>query len=169
MLSSSEQVKIRRGRPADATVLARVFRESWEQTYRGIIPPLHLETMIRRRGADWWRQSIKSGDQVLVAELAGEIGGYATFGAARARGQCEGEIYEIYLLPTYQGVGLGERLFESCRVMLDERRLNGLLVWALADNTGAIEFYWRRGGRPIARAYDRIGGCKLEKIAFGWP
>jgi hypothetical protein len=35
---------------------------------------------------------------------------------------------------------------------LDMRKLNGLIVWALLDNTAACDFYWRRGGRPIDNA-----------------
>jgi ribosomal protein S18 acetylase RimI-like enzyme len=168
MLASSSQVRIRRGRLSDARALAEVFRESWQLAYTGIIPHLHLETMIRRRGAEWWTSSLKSGDRILVAEVAGRVGGYATWGAARAKSPFEGEIYELYLDPSYQGLGFGERLFEACRSGMDERRLRGLVVWALVDNTPAIDFYWRRGGRPVSRAFDRIGGARLEKIAFGW-
>jgi ribosomal protein S18 acetylase RimI-like enzyme len=168
MLSSSDHVKVRRGRPADAGALADIFRDSWQQSYRGIIPHLHLETMIRRRGTDWWSSSIKSGEHVLVLEVAGTLAGYATCGASRGRTKAEGEIYEIYMAPVYQGLGFGERLFEACRAGLDERRLKGLVVWVLAENLPAIAFYWRRGGRPVAKAYDRIGGAKLEKIAFNW-
>ena len=51
---------------------------------------------------------------------------------------------------------------------LDMRRLDGMVVWALADNVGAIDFYWRRGGLPIARRSDKIGGAKLAKLAFAW-
>ena len=36
------------------------------------------------------------------------------------------------------------------------------------ENTPAIEFYWRRGGRPFAQTYDRMGGARLEKIGFSW-
>lgn len=125
--------------------------------------------MIRRRGnADWWTGALKSGENVLVLEVAGTVAGYATSGPARSRGCYEGEIYEIYLAPTYQGLGLGELLFEGCRNRLDGRRLKGLVVWALAANTPAIEFYWRRGGRPVARSFERFGRTRLEKIAFGW-
>jgi ribosomal protein S18 acetylase RimI-like enzyme len=168
MLGSSSDIRVRKGRPSDAKVLADVFRESWQHSYRGIIPHLHLETMIRRRGCDWWANALRSGDTILVLEAGRKVGGYATWGPARMRGPNEGEIYELYLVPTFQGLGFGERLFESCRAGLDERRLNGLIVWALAENTPAIDFYWRRGGRPIMRAFDRIGGAKLEKIAFTW-
>jgi len=168
MIGSRAQVRVRRGKLADAKPLADVFRESWELTYRGIIPHLHLETMIRRRSPEWWRTMIRSGDTLFVLEVAGQVAGYATCGVSRTRGAQQGEIYEIYLAPTYQGLGLGEHLFEACRHALDMRRLDGLLVWALADNAGAIDFYWRRGGRPIAKRADKIGGAKLAKLAFAW-
>ena len=89
-------------------------------------------------------------------------------GSSRQRGPYQGEIYELYLDPIYQGLGLGEHLFEGCRHTLDMRKLNGLIVWALLDNTAACDFYWRRGGRPIASAFTRIGGERLEKVAFAW-
>ena len=168
MLGSSSQVRIRRGKPADAQALADIFRDSWQLAYRGIIPHLHLESMIRRRGPEWWASAVRSGDSIFVLEVGHEVAGYATWGSARARGAYQGEIYELYLAPVYQGLGFGEHLFEACRYALDERRIKGLVCWALAENTPAIDFYWRRGGRPVAKAFDRIGGAKIEKIAFAW-
>ena len=169
MLGSSSQVSVRKGRVTDAKDLAEVFRDSWRQAYRGIIPHLHLETMIGRRGVEWWQGSLRSGDSVLVLEVCGDVAGYATWGASRTRGQKQqGEIYELYLAPLYQGLGFGEHLFEACRHHIDQRKLKGVVVWSLLDNTPATDFYWRRGGRPIARSFDRIGGARLEKVAFAW-
>ena len=96
------------------------------------------------------------------------LAGYATLGNSRQRGRYQGEIYELYLDPLYQGLGLGEHLFEGCRHALDMRRLDGLIVWALLGNTSACDFYWRRGGRPVASTFTRIGGARLEKVAFAW-
>src|SRR6185437_9783428 len=98
------------------------------------IPHLHLDELIRQRTAEWWRDAIKSGDSTLVLELDAKLAGYATLGAARQRGSYQGEIYELYLDPYHQGMGLGELLFEGCRHALDMRKLNGLVVWALHDN-----------------------------------
>ena len=168
MIGASLDVRVRRARIADAPALAGIFRDTWRATYRGVIPHSHLENMIRRRGTARWRSSIRAGEMVLLLEYEGKNVGYATCGTARSRGAHKGEIYEIYLLPDYQGVGFGEFLFEACRYRLDERRLKGLLVWALAENTGAVNFYWQLGGRPLVSAYERIGGVRLEKIAFAW-
>ncbi|HEX9881008.1 MAG TPA: GNAT family N-acetyltransferase [Hyphomicrobium sp.] len=168
MLSASSQCEVRRGNLSDAPALSEIYRLTWSQAYLGIIPHLHLDNMIKRRGADWWRSTIKSGNGVLVLQVSGIVAGYATLGAARARGMQEGEIYELYITPTHQGLGFGELLFEACRNQLDTRQLSGLIVWALADNDRAAEFYWRRGGRPVGSGFERFGDKRLKKIAFAW-
>ena len=162
------EITIRKAVADDAEALSALFCESWQQAYCGIIPHLHLQRMIRQRTPAWWTRAITKGERTLVLELAGQIGGYVSFGKNRWPLPYQGEIYELYLLPDYQGLGFGEHLFEACRHQLDQRKLKGLIVWALFDNTPAIDFYWRRGGRPIGRTFDKIGGSKLEKIAFAW-
>jgi ribosomal protein S18 acetylase RimI-like enzyme len=162
------EIRVRKGIPRDAEALAGVFRDSWELAYRGIIPHLHLETMIRRRDKSWWASAVKGSEGLLVLEVAGVTAGYVTYGRSRGRSKLQGEIYELYLAPSHQGLGFGEHLFEAARHALDERRLNGLVVWALKDNTAAADFYRRRGGRPFAKSVDKIGGAKLEKIAYAW-
>ncbi len=168
MLESRASIRVRSGKPGDAAAIAGVFKDSWQQAYRGIIPHAHLEHMIRRRGPDWWRSAVRAGDTVLILECQGSIVGYTTLGTSRTKGPYQGEIYELYMAPTHQGLGLGEYLFEAARAGLDDRRLAGLLVWALSDNQAATDFYWRRGGRPIAKMVERIGNARLEKIAFAW-
>lgn len=168
MLGESSNCEIRPGAPSDAPALSEVFRASWGSAYLGIIPQLHLDSMIRRRTADWWSTTIRSGNEILVLQVVDTIAGYATLGPSRARGRYEGEIYELYILPTHQGLGFGERLFEACRHHLDRRQLNGLLVWALADNTIASDFYRRRGGRPVGATYESFGRTRLKKVAFAW-
>ena len=171
MLGSSSHIVVRRGRASDAKALAEIFRDSWRLAYAGVIPHQHLENMIQRRGPKWWTSAVRSRESLLVLSLAREVVGYATLGLSRTRGRigkAEGEIYEIYLSPIHQGLGLGEHLFEGSRHMLEIRGHAGLIVWSLADNPAAIDFYWRRGGRPIAETTENIGGAKLKKIAFEW-
>ena len=171
MLGSSSHIVVRRGRSSDAKVLSEIFRDSWRLAYGGIIPHQHLENMIARRGPKWWTSAVRSRESLLVLSVAREVVGYATLGLSRTRGRigkAEGEIYEIYLSPVHQGQGLGEHLFEGSRHSLELRGHAGLIVWSLADNHGALDFYWRRGGRPIAETTELIGGAKLKKIAYEW-
>lgn len=169
MLRSHTTVCIRAPRLDDAEDLVRVFRDSWRLAYAGIIPADQLDRIILRRDDAWWRNAIASSEQMLILEVSGVVAGYATYGPARTRGRFQGEIYELYLLPSHQGLGFGEHLFEACRNRLDERGLRGLVVWALIENAVACAFYWRRGGRPLASTVESFGKAKLEKAAFTWP
>jgi GNAT superfamily N-acetyltransferase len=156
-------------RPSRRCKSARaIFKDSWLLAYRGIIPHLHLDGMVRQRTPEWWRDALKSSDSALVLELAARLPATPRSGASRQRGPYQGEIFELYLDPVHQGLGLGEHLFEGCRHALDMRKLNGLIVWALLDNTQACDFYWRRGGRPVTSTFAKIGGERLEKVAFAW-
>lgn len=168
MISSRTGIIVRTAKTADSARLAAVCQDSWRHAYAGIIPHSDLTNILSRRDATWWRSRIKAGEHVLVVEVAGTIGGYATSGPARSRGAYQGEIYELYLGPVFQGLGLGEYLFEAARYRLDQRRLPGLIVWALAGNEGAIDFYRRRGGKHVARIHERFGATRLEKVALGW-
>lgn len=168
MIGAGTKCVVRRAKLQDNAALAAIFADSWRFAYRGIIPHAHLECLIRRRGADWWSKAIRQEAHLMVIEAAGAVAGYATCGAARRAGAYNGEIYELYLSPPYHGLGLAEHLFEACRNELDRRGLDGLVVWALEDNEQAADFYYRRGGRPIARMHERFGAAKLGKIAYGW-
>jgi ribosomal protein S18 acetylase RimI-like enzyme len=169
MLSSSVNACVCKGRAADAEALAAVFADAWRQAYRGIIPHSHLELIIDRRGPHWWRKAARSNDGIMTLVVGDEVAGYATFGSNRTRGSKRGEIYELYVAPSHQGLGFGEYLFESCRNDLDKLKYRGLVVWALADNTIATDFYWRRGGRPFAEVDDNVGGRSVSKVGFLWP
>ena len=168
MLGASLDVQVRRARIADAPELAEIFAGSWRTTYRGVIPHNHLENMIRRRGTARWRSSIRAGEMVLLIEYEGKNVGYATCGTARSRGRTRARSTKFTCCPTIRASVSENILFEACRYRLDERRLKGLIVWALAENAGAVNFYWQLGGRPLVSSYERIGGVRLEKIAFAW-
>jgi ribosomal protein S18 acetylase RimI-like enzyme len=160
---------IRKAEPRDAAAIAEVHGQAWHGAYAGIIPHRVLSRMISRRGADWWRGTIRRGASVLVAEMGGQVRGYATLGRNRARALAEeGEIYELYLLPECQGIGLGRRLFEAARARLRANGLEGLVVWALEENENALRFYAGQGGRDIAEGVEVFEGRTLRKVAFVW-
>ncbi|MAS14194.1 MULTISPECIES: GNAT family N-acetyltransferase [unclassified Nitratireductor] len=162
-------IDIRRAEPYDAEAIAEVHDSAWRGAYTGIIPYQALGRMIGRRGPRWWANAIRRSATVLVIEIGGEIAGYATLGRNRARELSqEGEIYELYLRPEYQGVGLGRRLFQAARDMLEAHGLKGLVVWALEDNEPALAFYSGAGGRDIAEGVEVFEHRALRKLAFVW-
>ncbi len=162
-------IDIRRAEPRDAEAIADVHHEAWQGAYAGIIPHRALTAMISRRGSAWWSNAIRRAASVLVVELDGEIVGYATLGRNRARElPQQGEIYELYLKPEYQGVGLGTRLFRAARDKLASHGLKGMVVWALEENDNALGFYAGTGGRDIAEGVEVFDHKALRKVAFVW-
>ncbi|MBA8899931.1 MULTISPECIES: GNAT family N-acetyltransferase [unclassified Phyllobacterium] len=161
--------EIRRAELADAGEISAVHLAAWQGAYRGIIPHRSLNTMLHRRGADWWARAIRRSTQILVADIGGVIAGYATLGPNRARQLPQkGEVYELYIRPEYQGLGLGTRLLGASRRSLVDQGLKGMVVWALEDNDLAINFYQNAGGKDVAEGVECFEGKTLKKIAFVW-
>jgi ribosomal protein S18 acetylase RimI-like enzyme len=160
-------VSIRHAKTGDAPALSRVFDAAWREAYQGIIPGLALEKMLSRRGLRWWRSTLSRGRPLAVLDIGQGIAGYVSYGRCRDRSlPAQGEIDELYLLPEYQGLGFGRRLFKAVRNDLRDRGLERVVVWALADNTRACAFYEGLGGRKIAQVEERLGGTPLAKIAY---
>ena len=159
---------IRDAIPEDAPTLAAVFAASWQGAYIGIIPDVDIRKMLEARKERYWRNFLEHSDGLLVIEADGDIAGYVTLGPARTRGDFQGEIYELYIAPEYQGIGLGERLFAAARHRLEESGKRGLIVWALTDNTGARLFYKGRGGEEKTSIKQKFTGKQLTKTAYAF-
>lgn len=162
-------ITIRPARAADAEEIAETHDAAWRDAYRGVIPGRELERMVARRGPAWWSNAIRRGSRLLVLDFDETIGGYASYGRNRVPGlPYEGEIFELYLAPEFQGLGFGRRLFENARRDLADHGLKSTIVWALADNERATEFYRRMGGRVVRQAEERFGDEKRARVAFGY-
>jgi ribosomal protein S18 acetylase RimI-like enzyme len=167
---SQALITIRRALPSDADEIAAVHDAAWREAYRGLIPGRELERLVARRGPHWWRRAVRQGSRILVLSLHDRMGGYVSYGRNRAPAlDYEGEIFELYLAPEYQGLGFGRRLFQSGRDDLAANGLQRVLVWSLADNQRAVDFYRRLGGQELRRASEIFAGERLGRVAFGFP
>lgn len=162
-------IDIRPAEAEDTWQVAETHCLSWEYAYNGLLPHTSLRKMFERRNATWWRRAITGTANVMVLDVGGTIAGYATFGKNRVvEFSEEGEIYELYLRPEYQGVGLGRKLFTESLRFLDTLGYEGCIVWSLEDNDGANRFYQAMGGEQMAKGYEVFDGKKFPKIAFTW-
>jgi ribosomal protein S18 acetylase RimI-like enzyme len=163
-------IDLRAARPADCEALASIHSEAWLGAYRGVLHGLDLQRMVSRRGENWWRGALSRGVNIKILSVADVPAGYATFGPCRLTNtSMDGEIYELYLKPEYQGLGFGRRLFEDIRASFLERHGSGLAVQVLSDNTPAREFYRALGGQVAGKSWHRIGGRRLELLIYIWP
>lgn len=163
-------IDIRHAEPDDAPAIADVHRASWQHAYSGILPHRTLRAMLERRNVAWWQRAIRGSTSILVLDVGGIVAGYATLGLNRARSlPQEGEIYELYLLPEYQGVGLGRRLFTEVRRLLSSLGCKGTVVWCLEENGPGMGFYRGQDGRDVAEGTEHFDGRAVRKVAFVWP
>ena len=165
---SESYATLRRARPGDADALAEIEASAWRYAYRGIIPFLDIEKYLASRGPAHWSKLCHAGTPPLLIAGGDTVAGYAVFGRSRFKGPYQAEIYELYLEPAFQGVGLGKRLFSGVRRELCGAGLCGLIVWALDDNTGARAFYENMGGKHAGNSTTRFAGVPLAKTAYTW-
>jgi ribosomal protein S18 acetylase RimI-like enzyme len=166
---ATKTIHIRPAEEEDALGISTVHDTAWMEAYRGIIPGRELTRMVARRGPQWWQAGLRRSKRVLVLDFEGKIAGYSTYGANRAPSfPYSGEIFELYLTPEYQGLGLGCQLFKATRRALSESGFNGTIIWALSENDRAVSFYSQLGGALIGSSEERFGEETRERLAFGW-
>jgi ribosomal protein S18 acetylase RimI-like enzyme len=162
-------ISIRAARASDAVEIAEVHDAAWRDAYRGVIPGRELERMIARRGPRWWKSAIARGSRLVVLDFDDSIGGYASYGRNRVPSlPYQGELFELYLAPEFQGLGFGRRLFQAVRRDLNEHGYQNMIVWALADNERALAFYEHMGGKVLRRAPERFGTVQRDRVAYAF-
>jgi len=168
----SKEVNIREATAEDAHAIAEVHVTSWKTTYRDIFPPETLAELSVESRAVLWEESLSKPSQInflFVAENAsGEVVGFAGGGQAHdgIKGY-EGELRVMYILESYQGIGIGRRLFNAIVDRLVESGFDSMLAWALTDNPHR-KFYEKIGGEIIGdRLYER-GGLFYPAVGYGW-
>ncbi len=166
-------VTIRQAHPSDAGAIARIYVDSWRDTYAGLLPDELLIVLdAGERESRWWRHVLarRAGRHAaLVAESGGAgVVGFASGGPARDRRfEYDGEVYTLYLHHDHHGIGLGKRLFTTMAAQLVETRGSSLIVWVLVGNPARF-FYEALGGKRVAHRHGTMGGAPIEEIGFAW-
>ncbi len=142
----------------DSAAIASVVRESWLEANKNLIPSDSQRALTNSRNlagfvAGEW-QSIR------VAEVDGEIVG--TVGVNPA-----GVIWMLYVLPAYQGCGVGSALYEAAIGTLKSAGQRRAVLEVLAANENAVAFYRARGWVPEGRRTEHIPGFRFTALRMG--
>jgi GNAT superfamily N-acetyltransferase len=106
--------------------VARIHEASASVAYRAIFSG---HPFPRAESEERWRGFI---GRILIAEISGHPVGFVAFD--------EAELHALYLLPEFQGQGIGSRLLAAA----DGPRH----LWVLRDNHPARRFYTANGWHP---------------------
>jgi GNAT superfamily N-acetyltransferase len=119
--------------PRDADEIAEVHTVAM-RTAMPYLPELHTDDETRA----WVAEVVLPHQEVWVAEADGRVVGVASLAGD--------SLEQLYILPGYQGIGIGSALFEKAKALRPE----GFTFYAFQRNARARAFYERRGCVAIA-------------------
>jgi GNAT superfamily N-acetyltransferase len=162
---------IRDAKLDDAEGIARAQTESWQSSYRGILPDTVLDRIDVGQRADTRRKILtdKSILQLVAYDVThGDIVGFCDAGASRRNVPYKGELYAIYLVQHAKRYGLGTEMFERVQAWFARQDIHSMIVWVLDNNHHARRFYEALGGRATSRLQSRVGGFPVTELAYVW-
>jgi ribosomal protein S18 acetylase RimI-like enzyme len=139
---------IRQAIPDDAPAIAAIHVETWRTAYAGLIPASELAALSIERRTAFWRTALADHpDSVVVCSHDDRlVTGFVSFGASRdADSVNAGEIYAIYVAPSFWGQGCGHRLLTYAVDSLRKRGYREAILWVLEGNERALRFYAAHG------------------------
>ncbi|MCC3158370.1 GNAT family N-acetyltransferase [Hymenobacter sp. 15J16-1T3B] len=109
--SVAAPVTIQPATAADIPLIIELAEATWEPTYRFIISKEQIEYMYRviYTPASLARQMQDEGHRFLLVYYDGHPAGYASYSARSTEPEVF-KLHKLYVLPSHQGLGLGQRL-----------------------------------------------------------
>lgn len=162
---------LRKAIPDDAYGISFVNAHTWYATYKWLIPDRFLESRINsiEEKAEKVRELIKNGGKYLVVENTDkkEIIWMLIYWPSRNQNYPNSwEINAIYILPEYQKLGIGKKLFLAWIHELINLWYNNMIINILKGNN-AINFYKKYGGTVVWERSDEIGEITIyEDILY---
>lgn len=156
-------LRVRPGSAADATFLAEFGALTFRDAFGADNRPEDVELYLSRTyGAPQQRAELSDpGQRVLLAELAGQMVGYAQLRSGRVppcvNGPSPIELGRFYVSREWQGRGVSAPLMEA--VVAEARRRGAATVWLAVweRNERAKAFYRRCGFEDVGSQEFRLG------------
>ena len=164
-------VTVRSAVPHDADAIGRVQVETWRVAYRGLMPDEAIAGFDLEGRQRMWREGLarepRPGSATFVAELDGEVVGFASVGRSRDdESGNEGELYAIYLHPSRWDQGIGRALLERAEESMRASSFERAILWVMEGNERGERFYraagWERDGRKV----ETFQGAEVAELRY---
>ncbi len=139
---------IRKQKKEDCKDVVHVVTLCWNETYKGIVPNEFLAGLYDNEDERLARayKRLEESDHQYVLEVDHEIAGFINVGESIDDDYSGiGEIYAIYILKKYHGMGLGRKLLEKGIEELKKMGYKEMIICCLEGNP-TNEFYKHMGG-----------------------
>ena len=141
---------IRQATFADAEAIARVHVQSWEETYRGILPDATLDARpVTVRIAHWRDWMSRTGRWTFVSEGDGEINGFACAFRNDEEPGFDAILSTLYVLRSAQHRGVARALLRELAGELLHANVRSMWLLTLRDRNPARAFYERVGAELL--------------------
>ena len=161
---------VRLATAADADPIGRVQVETWRAAYSGLMPDDAIASFDLEGRQRLWREGLarepRPGSATFVAEVEGEVVGFASVGRARDGEAGEGELYAIYLHPSHWDRGIGRALLERAEESLRASGFERALLWVLMGNERGERFYSAGGWAADGSKEDEFQGATVTEIRY---
>ncbi len=166
------ETTIRPATPADALAIAQVRVDAWRITYRGMIPAEYLAAMKVEDSRVLWERVLTAAPNTtntFVAERDGGVVGFASgMMLAEPKHGLDAELSAVYLTPGAQRAGIGRQLVAAVAAAQRAHGATGLIVWVIAKNKVARDFYERMGAELLVEQPFTWDGMDLVEAGYGW-
>lgn len=146
-------------RPEDIPAVQRAARRTWSDTYRDTIPEPVQEKFLAHAYSEAALKRRMERDFFLVAEIDGEVVGFADF---QPISRAEVYLGAIYILPEHQSVGVGQRLLKAGIEKFPTSAKTTLKVEH--GNDRARRFYEAHGFRVIGGSTEDLFGHESHEL-----
>lgn len=145
-------------RPAtanDVTLIRELAERIWRLSYVEMISPEQIDYMLNwMYSADKIAAELSEGVCWEILELEGQPVGYLSLSFDGA----EAELHKLYLLPEYQGRGLGQTMLTRALEIASSMAVTTLALRVNKQNHRALKAYQRAGFHHSHDAVADIGG-----------
>jgi len=162
-------MKTRTATTSDASAIASVHVQAWQEAYRHILPATYLSSMsIPDRTRSWQQILTKNESTTLVSESGGVVTGFVSYGHCRdpQSAPSRGEIWAIYVAPEHWRKGAGRALLSIALANLAASGFDETALWVLSDNERGIDFYKSQGfgAVPDSQKMFTLGCIQVSEL-----
>jgi ribosomal protein S18 acetylase RimI-like enzyme len=166
---TTQIIKVQQADIAQAALIASIGKKSFRHAFEEYFESRETLTGYLEFTYDPLKiaRSLKKENNIyLLAWVDGQPGGFAKIKKHSLNELIESpsqtELQKIYVLPAFQGRGVGSALMQHTRELADEINPDHIWLDAHVTNEGAIRFYERNGFRKMGRRFFQIGTQHFE-------
>ena len=163
-MEPNTEFRLRPGKPEERGARFRLVEQAWRSAYRHIYSLREIDGVFDSSLSSYgdWVERREKPLETIAAETNREMIGFISLARLRSG---EGEIAALYVLPEYQGKGVGKALWDAGCARLRELGYSTVWVWTIA-RADAVRFYERQGCVRADTGSYEVGNHNELAIGF---